>query len=323
MSVISQARRLLSLTLLVCLLSGCGDLIDRLGTDTDSREAHRSWDSYNIYQNRGAGWELLVDLGEPRNAVPDLGERPVIIVHGLGDRIIGPFDGLARNLLANGATSVFAFEYDSLDPIEKNGLFFGRALDFLTTRESNRRFRVVAHSMGCLVARTQFESGRVFDMAPADNLVSLVAGPHQGSPVAAALLDMDPSLSQEAIAQLVLNGQMLFFNANGQPVDVRGDEPVFAQLSPGSDFLTNLNFEAANRHPQFTYFTIAGDHRSLEYEAFAQLIGVFADDGIVEVESANSPVVGQVQAVVVDYDHTEIVESQAAQLVILRQLGLL
>ena len=160
-------------------------------------------------------------------------------------------------------------------------------------------------------------------MAISGNQVSLVAGPHEGSPVATELAKMDPTIAQEAIAQLVLNGQLLFFNSNGTPIDVMGDEPVFAQITPGSSFLEALNQNAALRHPQFVYYTMAGDDRGLAYQIFAQLIGVFADDGIVNVESANSPLVGQIQSVVAAYDHTAIIDEQAPQLVILRQLGLL
>jgi pimeloyl-ACP methyl ester carboxylesterase len=319
-------RKIIGLLVSILLtgsLSGCGNFIEDLGTDTDSRVPHESWGSYNLYRYDQGGWGLLVDLGQPTAPVPDLGERPVVIVHGLGDRIIGPFDGLASNLLANGATTVFAFEYDSLDPIDRNSGYLGEALDFLTTRQSNRTFRVVAHSLGCLVARGRFESGQTFDMALTGNLVSLVAGPHEGSPVAAELIRMDSTLAQEAVSQLVLNGQLLFFNSNGTPVKVIGNEPVFAQLVPGSGFLETLNDGAATRHPQFVYSTMAGNERGINYEVFARLIGIFADDGIVDVESANSPVVGQIQSVVVAFDHTEIVEEQAPQLVILQQVGLL
>lgn len=321
--VMLRSRGLLFMAVLLFSLSGCGDFVDNLGTETNSRTPHQSWNSYNLYQYGNGGWQLLVDLGRPTGPVPDLGQRPVVILHGLGDRIIGEFDGLALNLLANGATTVFAFEYDSLDPVEKNGMFFGQALDFLTTRETQGSFRFVAHSLGCLVARQQFESGQTFDMALTGNQVSLVAGPHQGSPVAAELSGMDPSLAQRAVAGLVLKGQLLFFNSNGTPIDVMGDEPVFSQLMPGSDFLTTLNDGAADRHPQFVYKTLAGDERGLDYQVFAQLIGVFADDGIVDVESANSPVVGQVLTEVLPYDHSSIILDQAPQLVILQQIGLL
>ena len=141
--------------------------------------------------------------------------------------------------------------------------------------------------------------------------------------MATELSSMDATLAKEAIAQLILNGELLFFNASGEPVDVVGTEPSFAQLVPGSDFLERLNFEADTHHPQFIYRTIAGNERGVDYQVFAQLIGVFADDGIVEVESANSAVVGQVQTATVPYNHTEVVEEQAAQLVILQQIGLL
>lgn len=323
-AVRSQKRSfLILLAIVVFSLNGCSDVVESLGTDTNSRVTHQSWGSYNLYQYANGGWNLIVDLGQPVGAVPALGERPVVVVHGLGARIIGTFDGLAQNLLANGATAVFAFEFDSLDPIEKNGAFFGQALDYLTTREANRTFRFVVHSMGCLVVRTQFENGEVYAMEASGNQASLVAGPHEGSPVATALQSGDRSVAQAAVAQLVLNGELLFFNSNGQPVNVTGDEPVFAQLVPGSDFLQQLNSEAAQRHPQFVYRTMAGTQRGLDYQVFAQLIGVFADDGIVNISSANSALIGQDQTVEAPYNHTTVIQEQAPQLVILRQIGLL
>ena len=121
----------------------------------------------------------------------------------------------------------------------------------------------------------------------------------------------------------MLNGQLLFFNANGNPIDVMGDEPIFSELVPGSDALNTLNAQAASRHPQFIYRTMAGNERGLDYQVFAQLIGIFADDGIVDVESANSPVVGQVSTVVAPNDHSSIIRNQAPQLVIIDQIGLL
>ena len=119
---------LLLLFLTTLFASGCGgssiveDPISNLGTNTGSRVAHQSWGSYRLYNYVDGNYRLVVDLGQPVGDRPVLGERPVVILHGLGSSIIeGRFNDMAENLLANGATSVFGFEYDSLDPIATNG----------------------------------------------------------------------------------------------------------------------------------------------------------------------------------------------------------
>ncbi len=320
---------ILHLLLLSILLVGCGgsfldDPVGQLGTDTSSRVTHQNWGSYRLYRFEAGTWHRIVDLGQPTEPLPLLNERPVLIVHGLGANFeTGLLDPLAASLLSNGATSIFGFEYDSLDSIAVNGTYLSQALQYLTGQERDRSFRIVAHSMGALVTRAALESGLHYDMAPTGNRVSLVAGPHLGSEVAGKLQKMDLNIVEEAIAQLVLNGELVFTNADGQPVDTRGDEISLQQLSLNSDFLNTLNFEASNKHPQFVYRTIAGSERGTDYEAFNRVLGVFADDGLVNVESANAAVIGPVQTVTVPYDHSEIILAQASLLVVLDQLGLL
>ena len=124
--------------------------------------------------------------------------------------------------------------------------------------------------------------------------MSFAAGPHLGSEVAQKLQESDPDLVEQALKEVVLNGELDFRNADGSRVDVTGEEPVFAQLVPNSVFLQNLNFEAANRHAQFSYRTVAGTERGDSFEAFNRVLGVFADDGLVNVESANAQVIGPV-----------------------------
>lgn len=310
-------------------LTGCGgssvdDPLQNLGTNTASRVPHQSWGSYRLYNFVDGNWQLVVDLGQPVGAQPTLGERPVIILHGLGSNIAGgKFNDLATNLQSNGATSVFGFEYDSLDPISTNSTYFNLALAYLTTDEQNRLFRVAAHSMGGLVARSSFESGGSFAMQNTGNLVSFAAVPHMGSPIAEELAEGPSDVVEEALAQILLNGELTFLNADGSPVDVTGNEPSFAQLAPNSAFLNTLNSNADSTHPQFDYRTLAGNDRSDDFEAFNRILGVFADDGVVNVGSANSNGIGALSSETVPFDHTSIVEEQAPFLIIIRQLDLL
>ncbi len=318
--------------LLLCLallgLGGCGGSSDNLGQDLNpigppaGAVPHRSWGGYRLYTYDGVGWQLLVNVDGPVAGVPALGARPVLVVHGLGSTISrGRLNTLAERLENAGATAIFGFEYDTLDPIARNASLLGEALDFLTRRETSRRWRVVAHSLGALVARSSFESGRTFNMATTGNLVSLVAGPHQGSPIAAELRQADPSVVDQALEEVVLNGELNFYNADGSRVDVSGNETVFAQLVPNSSFLDSLNFEAFNNHPQFEYRTLAGTQRGDRLEAFNRTLGVFADDGIVNVPSANAAVIGPASTEVTPHDHNDIIEDMDALLIALAQVG--
>lgn len=322
-----------ALLLLTLIFVGCGSSDEDMVTDSSDNPnnmqpqgpvAHQSWGSYRLYRYENGDWFPLIDLGNEVEQVPNLGDTPVLILHGLGSRIdTGRFNALAENLIANGATRVIGFEYDSLDPISTSSTYLNLAIAYLTSEETNLQWRVVGHSLGALVARSSFESGATFDMASDGNRVSFPAGPHLGSPIAEELQESDPDLVEQALQEAVLDNELDFRNADGTPVDVTGDEPVFAQLVPGSLFLENLNFEAANQHPQFNYYTVAGTERGDALEALNRILGVFADDGLVDVESANAGVIGPIQTDTVPYDHTEIVEAQSAILVIQDHLGLL
>lgn len=324
----SGLRRWSALLALACLLfSGCGNSADDLALDLTPDEgyvAHQSWGGYRLYQYDARSWRTLVDLSAQNGVIPVVGERPVVILHGLGSRIdTGKFSDLADNLIANGATSVFGFEYDTLDPIETNGTHFRNALVFLTQNEKNRVWRFVGHSMGALVARSAFENGTTYDMALTGNLVCFPAGPHLGSEIAEKLQGSSQDVIDRALQDAVLNGELNFRNADNTPVKVTGDEPSFAQLVPNSSFLTALNIDAAVKHPQFSYRTMAGNDRGTNLEALNRILGVLAEDGMVNVDSANAAVIGPVQTDVVPFDHTEIVSEQPSILVILDQLELL
>ena len=319
-------RWLVLLAFTSILFCGCGSsATDDIALDLtpdEGRVAHQSWGSYNLYRYEGGSWIPVIDLGAEVQGVPTLGERPVLLVHGLGSRIdTGKFSDLAANLVSNGATSAFGFEYDSLDPIGTNAGYFTNALQFLTRIEKDRVWRVVGHSMGALVARSSFEQGATLDVADIGNIASFAAGPHLGSDVARALQDAGSDTVDQALQDSILDGKLDFRNADDTPVKVTGDEPSFAQLVPNSTFLTALNANVS--HPQWSYRTLAGNERSNEFRVLNEILGVTADDGIVDVDSANAPVVNQVRTDVVPYDHVTIVEAQPSILVILDQLALL
>jgi triacylglycerol esterase/lipase EstA (alpha/beta hydrolase family) len=318
---------LFSLVLLTLTVSGCGDsdplnldnvVIDPIGS---GRVAHVNWNTYNLYYFQDGGWYPIVLNGQQAAAYPVIGDRPAIIVHGLGSDILSNrFNNLATSLQQSGATSIFGFEYDTLDSVPKNGAFFVEALTGLTEQSPGQAWRIVGHSMGGLVVRSALENGVPLDVAGTDNRAVLVATPNLGTPIAEEVTD-NPDLVGQALADLLLNGRLEFRNADGQPVDVKGNEQGFQDLRPDSQFLATLNFEAANHHPQFEYRTLAGNDRGTDFETLDRVLGVFADDGVVDVESANATAIGAVNSAVVPYDHSAIVESLDPIVAILSFLG--
>ncbi len=325
---ISPSRTRTLMTGLLCLLlAGCGG--SNVFTNTfDSvsqavtRVRHVEWNSYNLYLYQNGGWTPVISQGTIVNGIPNVGDRPAIIVHGLGSDIAsGSFDEIAVGMQQSGVTAVLGFEYDTLDGIGDNGNLFIDAFALLTEENPGRTWRIAAHSMGTLVTRVALESGIPFDIADSGNRAALVAGPHLGSEVADEV-QARPNIFQEVLQLLVLNGKMEFRNADGARVSVSGQEPGFTDLRTDSVFLANQNFEAANKHPQFEYRTMAGNRRGTDYEALNRLLGVFEDDGVVDVASANATVIGQVQIAVGNADHSTIVRNDAAVVQVLQFLDL-
>lgn len=314
--------------LILCLvLHGCDgvDFVDQTFNSvqqTVTRAPHVEWDTYNLYRFDGEEWIPIIEGGEQVAEIPAVGERPTVIVHGLGSDIAsGRFNILATKIRDSGATAVLGFEYDTLDSIESNGHLFLEAMGLLTEANPDKIWRIAGHSMGTLVARVALESGIPLDVADSGNRAVLVAGPHLGSEIADEVQER-PNIFQEVLQLLVLNGKMEFRNLDGTRCAVNGQEQGFTDLRTDSLFLSNLNFEAANHHPQFEYRTVAGNRRGADYEALNRLLGKYLDDGVVDVESANAAVIGQVQIAVGNADHTTIVERDEAVVQILRFLGL-
>jgi len=307
----------LYLLLLVLFLAGCGNdnpitqatnAVTNTIQDTFGTVAHRNWGSYNLYQYQNGSWRQIVSQGNPTGPLPNLGAVPVMVVHGLGSSIrTNRFNPLANALLANGATGIVGFEYDTLDGINTNGQFLRQAYNQVTQANPNQQWRHVAHSMGSLVSRVAFESGQL-PVAASGNKAVFVAGPHTGTPIADAIGNKTDAF-QEALRFLTFRNIMEFTNADFQPVAVTGREQGFVDLRDNGVFTTSLNVGAASRHPQWEYRTVAGDRRGPDFEAINAIMGVFVDDGIVNTVSANNPVIGQLEVATVGQDHSSIIDS--------------
>lgn len=101
----------------------------------------------------------------------------IVLVHGFGARrlVMWPFACLLR---ARGFRVRF-WSYGSLfDPIEKHAIRFYDYLHAVTSTE--RRFHIVAHSMGCIVTQSTLNLGGFTNLGR----IVLLAPPNAGSPIA-------------------------------------------------------------------------------------------------------------------------------------------
>jgi hypothetical protein len=267
-----------------------------------SRPAHVPWPGYNLYVYRHGDFQKIVDQSVPLETIPAPGSSPLMMVHGLGSSIPA-FDDTADYLQNEGVfTQIYGFEYDTLNSLASNGAKLTQAYASIP---ANAEWSHLAHSMGCLVSRSAFESSQ---SAPyTHNSVAFAAGPHRGSPVI-NVLQGNLDLFDEFIRYLVVNEVMDFRNADGTPCQVDVSDPGFADLAEGSPALQALNNGAASHHPEETYRTFAGNSPGLEYDAADFLLGVYPDDGLVTVGSANpGALIGAVEATVVPESHSTIV----------------
>ena len=107
---IRMTRRCLLLLMAFCLV-GCGSasvtdsIAQTIADPTGQLPAHVDWNSYNLYQYQpGASgkWVQFVSLGIVTGNVPTLGDKPVMMIHGLGGSIKdNEFVPMAQNLFDN------------------------------------------------------------------------------------------------------------------------------------------------------------------------------------------------------------------------------
>ena len=268
------------------------------------RPAHVSWSSYNLYVFQNGAFTKVVDQGSAIGTIPAPGANPLMIVHGLGSNT-KRFEDAATYFASQGTfTQIYGYEYDTLDGINTTGPRLNTAYALIETNP-NSQWKHLGHSMGTLISRVAFENGT--NPPYQSNSVVFAAGPHLGS---AAINKLQSSLSifQQFVRFLVVNEVLDFTNADGTPCAVDINDQGFTDLAVGSTALNNLNTGAAQNHPEETYRTLGGNDRGLEYDGADFVMGVYLDDGLVDLTSANATVIGAVKSDIVPESHSSIVE---------------
>ncbi|MBN9414480.1 hypothetical protein ABS71_01505 [bacterium SCN 62-11] len=309
---------------LICLMAtftlGCGsdaDFAQNLADPTNQLPAHINWNTYNLYRfdPPSQTWVKIVSLGVTTGAIPDLGEHPAIMLHGLGSNISGgTLTALAQDMLQQGdATVVFGFEYDTQDAITRNSTYLTQALQLLNPGETHPTWSLIGHSMGGLVIRSSVQ-GNVLPIAATGNKVVTIATPHFGSPVANAVQNANV-FTQVAVTGVLNQGG--FVNSDGNPSTVNVNANGITDLRTDSLFLGNLNAVGnIDNHPQVNYYTLAGTSIG-SFSSANSLLGVTTDDGFVTVASANPPQLMATGTGTVAADHTHI-QSDARTLELIR-----
>ncbi len=272
---------------------------------------HVNWGSYNgYYFNPASGkFEEFIHLGQVTGTVPNLGPNPMMVVHGLGSNIRKQeFAPVTQFLLDKGIiTGAVGFEYDTLDSITANGGYLAQFYAEMAKVNPGATWRHYAHSMGCLVSRECIENNTL-PIAATGNVTAFLCGPHTGSGVI-NILQGSLSLFQEFTAFIVMNDVLDFTNSNFERCQVSAQDPGFQDLADGSPVTGALNQNAAQHHPQFTYNTMAGDDRGLEFDLLDDIIGQDFDDGLVDIASANFSGLGQKSAELAPVSHITAVTS--------------
>lgn len=278
---------------------------------------HQAWGTWNGYvfqpapQGGTGTFSQIIAQGRLIGGaqLPNLGARPVVYLHGLGSSIRGgTFNASAQYQWENsGATCILGFEYDTLDAVQSNGVYLAQALNLFASNASTPpNWSIVAHSMGTLVTRSAIEQPGPAVEVGAHNRAVLMCGPHLGSPLVNHL--QDRNVMGDLLTEASINKQMDFFNVNGERCSVANNEAGLNNLRTDSPYLAALNVNAANHHPHFAYFTMAGNKvktDSLMYLVYL-LFGIKLDDGVVDVASANFSGLGQLQASVLPFDHLSV-----------------
>jgi len=272
--------------------------------------AHKAWGTYNgyVYDHGLRRFKEFINQGQlvPGQQIPDLGERPAMIVHGLGSNISGgEFADLAQFLLdSKFATGVVGFEYDTLDSVVTNGIILKSFYDALVGVPGNqgRNWLHIAHSMGCVVSRQAMET-QTLPIPPTGNQAFFLCGTHLGSEAINVIRSRGLSYGQRFVRTLVLNLFMEFTNGDGSQCEVELSDLGFYDIANGSPVLAGLNRNAAQNHPAWTYGTLGGDDPGGKLKFLEWEFSVYLDDGLVNLVSANYDGMGAVVGYTAQVDH--------------------
>lgn len=268
---------------------------------------YEPWAGYNLYvykvlANGKYGFVKFVDQSRVIAGF-DLGERPLLIVHGLGGSIRdGEMDKMAEHMRVNGNfTSIVGFEYDTLASIAqtagrcRSAIAQLNAPPFRPSGSPLRQWSHIAHSLGTLVTRSAFEMRNAARLPIAGARVALVCSPSLGTPIATRQEKM-----QSFVKYMVLNNNTNWVNSNGQECKVTGKEPSFVDMRPKSNYVQQLNARVA--HPQAVYVALAGGKRLPRTQALDIIAGVYVTDGLVNLDSATTPLMQFADSLVLKND---------------------
>lgn len=202
-----------------------------------------------------------ISSGEGRYGMKALGSyrpnndaRPTVcLVHGMNSSTAG-FVHVIRELEASGF-GVVSYDYPYDRDLDQTAPAFGRDWKaFRAERGEKRRWAILSHSMGGLLAR-EYVEGPSYGGDATDLL--LIAPPNEGSAIARAQTIMQLMRSSRAQGQGAMGG--LGEDLGAAAVD----------LEPGSEYLKRLN--ARPRRAGVKYHILAGDVGFLNAEARARL----------------------------------------------------
>jgi pimeloyl-ACP methyl ester carboxylesterase len=229
-----------------------GDRIEALVIDIDRDQIRDSWSRlkgvarqvvFHWDDREDSPYGLLLDEDWQRR---DASRPLVVIIHGYSSK---PEEFLAlRSELREAGFTCAAFSYPNDHAVAASGRQLAAALREFQRQHPQRRLRLLAHSMGGLVARVAIEDPTAASVPNADQLL-MVATPNQGTNLARIPLSLD---AWEHLVQQPDELENAFFDS------VRdGLNEARQDLQPGSTFLRRLN--ARPRNPRVKYSLLLGN----------------------------------------------------------------
>lgn len=208
-----------------------------------------------------------------------LSSRVVVLVHGL-DEPGAVWDDLAPPLLDLKLTIV-KFEYPNDGPIVDASKLLAAALARLKA-QGVERIDIVAHSMGGLVARDALSRPDAYagdasgtPSLPAVDRLIMLATPNKGSNLTA----LQPvSEAREQLARGIDGTQSPGAGLINSHADGSGE--AAKDLTPGSEFLTNLNARATPKHVRMTNVvaSVIPEDRADSFAADIAKLAALVDD---------------------------------------------